>query len=62
MKPDDAGLPVAGVDGCKAGWIAAIRLPGEAPRVAIHGTMEALVEALPDETIIAVDMPIGLHR
>ena len=60
MKPDDAGLPVAGVDGCKAGWIAAVRLPGEAPTVAIHGTMEALVDALPDDSIIAVDMPIGL--
>ena len=60
MKPDNAGLPVAGVDGCKAGWIAAVRLPGEAPRVAIHGTMEALVDALPEETVIAVDMPIGL--
>ena len=60
--PGDLGAPIAGVDGCKAGWIATIRLPGEAPRVAIHGTMEALVEALPDRTVIAVDMPIGLRR
>lgn len=60
MTPGEAVVPVAGVDGCKAGWVAAVRLPGEAPTATIHATMDALVDALPEGTVIAVDMPIGL--
>lgn len=50
----------AGVDGCKAGWVAVVRMPGEAPTVAIWSRIEDLVDALPSDATIAVDMPIGL--
>lgn len=61
--PDHAlacGVPVAGADGCKAGWIAVLLEPGGTPRTAIFGAFAALVAALPDDAVIAVDMPIGL--
>lgn len=51
---------LAGVDGCKAGWVAAIRLPGMAPAIEIFRRFEELVDALPGDAVIAVDMPIGL--
>ncbi len=51
---------IAGVDGCKAGWVAAIRLPGRAATVEVFRRFEELVAALPGDAVIAVDMPIGL--
>ena len=51
---------IAGVDGCKAGWVAAIRRPGQAVSIEISRRFEELVDALPDDAVIAVDMPIGL--
>jgi predicted RNase H-like nuclease len=52
-------VKLAGVDGCKAGWIVVHREPGAAPSVSVFPSFPALLEALPD-AIIAVDMPIGL--
>lgn len=50
---------IAGADGCKAGWIAVLRDGAETvARVFAH--FEQLVDALPDDAVIAVDMPIGL--
>lgn len=51
---------VAGVDGCKSGWVAVIRMPGQAAYACVVGSFEALVEMLPTDAVIAVDMPIGL--
>ncbi|UCI27052.1 DUF429 domain-containing protein [Mesorhizobium sp. B2-8-5] len=56
MTPD-GGL--AGVDGCKAGWIAVHRETGVAPSVSVFPSFQSLLDALPNATI-AVDMPIGL--
>lgn len=50
----------AGVDGCRAGWIAVIRVDGATPSVAVFSTFADLVSSLPCDTVIAVDMPIGL--
>jgi predicted RNase H-like nuclease len=50
----------AGVDGCKAGWVAAVRRPGEIPSAAIWTRIEHLADALPPDAAIVVDMPIGL--
>jgi len=50
---------LAGVDGCKAGWIAVHREADIAPSVTVFPTFQTLLEALPGATI-AVDMPIGL--
>ena len=51
---------LAGVDGCKGGWICVHQRPGEEPQVAVFARFELLVDALPAGAIIAVDMPIGL--
>nr|WP_295464797.1 DUF429 domain-containing protein [Mesorhizobium sp.] len=51
---------LVGVDGCKAGWVAAIRLAAQAASIEIFSRFEELVDALPDDAVIAVDMPIGL--
>lgn len=51
---------VAGVDGCKAGWVAVIREPGQAANARVVGSFAALIEMLPADAAIAVDMPIGL--
>jgi predicted RNase H-like nuclease len=48
-------LPVAGVDGCRAGWV--VVHDGNA---SVHRDFAAVLGALPDDTVIAVDMPIGL--
>lgn len=51
---------VAGVDGCKAGWIAVFRLPGAPVEVRVFARIATLVDRLPGDTAIAVDMPVGL--
>lgn len=51
---------LAGVDGCKAGWVAAVRRPGSDDEIVVVERFSTLVDALPDDTVIAVDMPIGL--
>jgi predicted RNase H-like nuclease len=53
---------IAGVDGCKAGWIAVV-FPRAEPSLAvarIFGTFRDVVAALPPDSVIAIDMPIGL--
>ncbi|SFO42499.1 Predicted nuclease (RNAse H fold) [Mesorhizobium sp. NFR06] len=53
-------MPVlAGIDGCKAGWIAVHCALGTPPSVSVFPSFQALLDALPEATI-AVDMPIGL--
>ncbi|MER8448107.1 DUF429 domain-containing protein [Mesorhizobium sp. M1066] len=51
---------LVGVDGCKAGWIAVRRTSGMAPSVGVFATFTALLASLPTDTVIAVDIPIGL--
>ncbi|RST88313.1 DUF429 domain-containing protein [Aquibium carbonis] len=52
---------VAGVDGCKAGWIAVIRRAEESDlEASVFLRFEDIVAALPIDAVIAVDMPIGL--
>lgn len=59
---DSAGTWVAGVDGCKSGWVAVLRNledPAEL-RLATFPVFASLLACDPFLTIIAVDMPIGL--
>lgn len=60
MTLDEIGRPVAGLDGCKAGWVAAVKLPGQAPRAEVHESVEAFLGCMPAGIVVAVDMPIGL--
>jgi len=53
-------MTVAGVDGCKAGWIAVIDRPGVPPAAEVHRSFADVLAALPGDAIIAVDMPISL--
>lgn len=53
-------VALAGVDGCKAGWVAAVRRSGSVDEIVVVDRFAALVDALPDDAVIAVDMPIGL--
>jgi threonine dehydratase len=53
---------VAGVDGCKTGWIVALR-DLDAPhvvRVRVVPTLEAVVDGPEQPSVVAIDMPIGL--
>lgn len=53
---------IAGVDGCKAGWIAAIAdsVSPELPRLRVVSRFTELLEDDDAPALIAVDMPIGL--
>src|SRR6266540_5294230 len=48
-------VPVAGVDGCRAGWLVVHEGHAE-----VHRDFAAVLAALPDDAVVAVDMPIGL--
>jgi predicted RNase H-like nuclease len=55
------GTWLAGVDGCRSGWIAAfVRPAGEETRVRIVPRFADVLAAPEAPAIIAVDMPIGL--
>lgn len=53
---------VAGVDGCKAGWIGVYHPIDErmALKIGLFGSFSELCAHLPHETLIGIDMPIGL--
>lgn len=52
-------MTIAGVDGCKAGWIAVI-CNDAGTYAQVFGSFAELLAAMPDDTVVAVDMPIGL--
>lgn len=55
-----AATPKAiGVDGCRAGWIAAIRLPAGEIAIGVFASLPALLAAYP-QAFVAIDIPIGL--
>lgn len=55
-------VPIVGVDGCRAGWIAAFAERDDLSRISIRVApgFTQIVEALDAPSIVAVDMPIGL--
>lgn len=54
-------VPVlAGVDGCRAGWIAVIGSTHETLRIEVFARFAHLLASMPEDAIVAVDMPIGL--
>jgi predicted RNase H-like nuclease len=60
VKAEGLAVTVAGVDGCKTGWVAVIPAPNGEPIVAVFRSFEQLIAELPENAIVAVDMPIGL--
>jgi predicted RNase H-like nuclease/AcrR family transcriptional regulator len=65
-RPDPVPVlaPVLGVDGCRAGWVGALLVPGAPrPRVVVAPTVGELVEAVRAEVelaVVGIDIPIGL--
>jgi len=58
----DGSRLIVGADGCKGGWIAVFH-PADAREkleMRFFPTFAALAEALPQDAIIGIDMPIGL--
>lgn len=51
---------LVGIDGCKAGWIAAVDRPAGGITIQVERSLEALIESCPDDALFAIDMPIGL--
>lgn len=62
--PLEVSVPVLGVDGCPAGWVGAVLVPGAPrPRVVVAPTIEQLVETVRadvDVHVVGIDIPIGL--
>ncbi|MEL7416196.1 MAG: DUF429 domain-containing protein, partial [Pseudomonadota bacterium] len=54
--------PVAGIDGCKGGWLAVACQPFAfaAAEAEIFETFQAAMDALRHAPVVIVDMPIGL--
>ena len=51
---------LAGVDGCRHGWVAVVGTVAETPRITLYPRFADLLADIPDDAIVAVDMPIGL--
>src|SRR5262245_39201541 len=52
---------VAGVDGCRGGWLCVVAAGDGGPMAAVlAASFDALLRQLPTDTLIAVDIPIGL--
>lgn len=60
--PENNDNWVAGVDGCKAGWVAVLRNPADPDQLELQvfPNFAALLNDRPNLKVIAVDMPIGL--
>lgn len=58
--PLDAPVVIAGVDGCRGGWAAFVKPPDGGPAFTLHSRIADLVDSLPSDAVVAVDMPIGL--
>ncbi|MGB7817688.1 MAG: DUF429 domain-containing protein [Ornithinibacter sp.] len=63
-SPLEVVAPVLGVDGCSAGWLGALLVPGAPrPRVVIAPTIAELVETVRADValqVVGIDIPIGL--
>lgn len=51
---------VGGIDGCKGGWVLASRDGHGELTFTLHRSFAGLAASMPDDAILAVDMPIGL--
>jgi len=52
-------VTLAGIDGCPAGWVAAIQVDTEV-ELRLASCLKDLVADLPARSLLAIDMPIGL--
>lgn len=60
-RMNEVGVWLAGVDGCRAGWVVALVQPGgDEARVRVESQFADILAAPEKPAIIAVDMPVGL--
>ena len=52
--------PVAGLDGCPDGWLYVLEVEDGEFEAGIAGDVAAVLRIAPDDTIVAIDIPIGL--
>lgn len=58
---ETGGIWLAGVDGCRAGWLAVfVRPQGDAARMALFARFADIATAPEAPAVIAVDIPVGL--
>lgn len=63
VVPAAGGVVAAGVDGCSAGWVAALAIDGGPVEITVFPTIDELareVRSRGTNPIIAIDVPIGL--
>jgi predicted RNase H-like nuclease len=53
-------MHVAGIDGCRAGWVAVVLDGGQVVGTLVAATLREIVDACPRARAIGVDMPMGL--
>jgi predicted RNase H-like nuclease len=53
-------MRVAGVDGCRSGWVAVVLDRGRVAGTLVAGTLGEIVDDCPQVRTIGVDMPMGL--
>ncbi|HEY1919874.1 MAG TPA: DUF429 domain-containing protein [Streptosporangiaceae bacterium] len=53
-------MRVAGVDGCRSGWVAVVLDGGQVTGTLVAATLREVVDACPQAGVIGVDMPMGL--
>lgn len=59
--PLSSGIWLAGVDGCRAGWLAAfVRPRGDDVRIRVIPRFSEILGATESPAVIAVDIPVGL--
>ena len=58
LSPIASDVALAGVDGCRAGWVAALQQPGGSVRLVLVESAAQLLDL--DAYLVAIDMPIGL--
>jgi predicted RNase H-like nuclease len=59
--PLGSDTPIAGADGCKHGWVFVYQIDGKLNTMVTTTVREAL-HRLPPETVLAIDIPIGLPK
>lgn len=52
--------PVAGLDGCPDGWLYVLEVGNGQLEAGIAGDVSAVLRIVPGDTIVAIDIPIGL--
>jgi predicted RNase H-like nuclease len=62
QRDDVSGAPVAGVDGCRGGWVVVTAGPGETLRAEVVAALDDVVARARrgELAAVAVDMPMGL--